>query len=622
MERQIDVLISDCIKNKKNQYVITNSLITKGLIDSGVVYKIVNNALELFEINLSSELWNERLLKYSEDLLKKKLPNDIDDARSFVDEFFEKIQIYNGNYLWLGARQVATGLLSYILYLLHSQGHDVKKYYRSLDQEKNSYAKFIQFEQVFLEFILKTETIEELKKHILQIADDSRTIHEAESFVRNLPVYNPALAKTLFFDVVQDDSKTKQFFLPRLLYGFIDVEFEFAFDESLKIIDEEPTVALFIFGRLKYKSADQIIEIDKVLENINITENMVADYSYYLCQLISNGNITSEIKIKYFEKLYNLLEISEENNLNAVFHNITYSLKNCDEEKYKLLQLYLPKSKNIQVIKDFFYQIENPKYLFHLLKLIHSSGGWRAPLDLFENAIQNFWSIKQNVTEQCIFDLFIDRRYSLLGVQVIMAGYMKPFPVDLTKATRDQQLNAINGFCKHPIFFERLLPLLLPLRKSRSKEIKNRLVSQLSILIKEAYGKPLYDIIVSEVSNSKIDKEFTKLLKVALDDYLEEKKEREEINEFNPYFNEKDLMNLYYGLKNESQTKASKKAREGSVFNVLSTTKIIVRGNSFKIGDNEITPLGKVSVSAMIDKRAYKDSDAFEISLNNFEHGD
>src|SRR5690606_13773993 len=174
-----------------------------------------------------------------------------------------------------------------------------------------------------------------------------------------------------------------------------------------------------------------------------------------------------------------------------------------------------------------------------------------------------FWNRNQNLTQQCIFDLFSKRKYSLLGVQVIMTGYLEPIPIDLSKATENQQLNAINGFCKHPIFFERLLPLLLPLRKSRSKRIKECLISQLSILIKEAYGKPLYELISSQVSKSKTDTQFITRIGTALDDYLEDKKEREAISEFNPYFNEKELMNLYYGLQNESQSRARKDASKG-----------------------------------------------------------
>src|SRR5690606_20952052 len=187
------------IRNTKTQYGSTNSLITNGLIDSGVVYKIVNSTLEVFEINLNSELFNERLLIYSEQILKKKLPNDIDDARLFVDEFFEKIQFYNGNYIWTSARQVATCLLSYILHLLDSQGQDLKKYYSSLGKEKKRSTFHIHFEQAFLEFISKADSPADLKKYILSIADDPSTHYEAESFVRNFPVNNPELSKNLFY---------------------------------------------------------------------------------------------------------------------------------------------------------------------------------------------------------------------------------------------------------------------------------------------------------------------------------------------------------------------------------------------------------------------------------------
>ncbi len=382
-----------------------------------------------------------------------------------------------------------------------------------------------------------------------------------------------------------------------------------------------PTTALFIFGRIPFKTEADIIEVDKIVDNSKFSGDQISEYSYFLCKLIMNKSTPELIKNKYFERLSELIVSTEDNILNAVFHTITFHLKDNDEEKYKLLHQYLSRTQNFSVIQSFFHNFSEPKYLFRLMVMTSTTTGWRSATELYDSALQNFWNIKNEEMERCIYELFNSRKHSLLGVQVIMSGYSKPYNIDLKKSTNIQQLNAIVACCKYPIFFELLLPLILPLRNSKSSKIRDCLISQLSILIKEAYGKPLYELIESQITKSKADKKFLEKMHIALDEYLIDKVERESINEFNPYLNEDEHLNLYYKLQNESQSKASKNADKKSIFGQFASTKIIVRGNSFKIGDKEINPLGKVSVSAMIDKRAYKDPEAFEMSLNNFENG-
>ncbi|MCD1118112.1 hypothetical protein [Chryseobacterium turcicum] len=620
MDKDLELLVSYCFINHKTQYNSSNKIVTKKLIDSGVLTKIENETLEVYEINFYSDFFNKKLSVYSENILGKKMPSNLPEAYQFVDDFFNKINIYNGNYLWSGARQITQGLLSSMLKFFLENGLDINEIFKILEKEEKRKPHIIDFRLSYLFAISKFASLSDLKKCIIELANSSKN-YEAEAFLGDLPRLNPDLAIELYNSVLEEGTDMKHFFLAKILYNFIKIDVDFVFEEAKKIFVSLPTTALFIFGRIPFTNEDDIIEVDKIVDNSKFSDDQISEYSYFLCKLIMNKSTPQLIKNKYFEILDNLIVSTEDNVLNAVFHTITFQLKDNDEEKYKLLHQYLSRTQNFSVVQNFFHNFSEPKYLFHLMVMTSRTTGWRYATELFDSALQNFWNIKNEETEHCIFELFSSRKHSLLGVQVIMSGYSKPYNVDLKKSTNIQQLNAIVACCKYPIFFERLLPLILPLRNSKSSKIRDCLISQLSILIKEAYGKTLYELIESQITKSKANQKFLEKMHIALDEYLIDKVERESINEFNPYLNEDEHLNLYYRLQNESQSKASKNADKKSIFGQFASTKIIVRGNSFKIGDKEINPLGKVSVSAMIDKRAYKDPEAFEISLNNFENG-
>ena len=620
MDKDLDLLINCCFTTHDTQFSSTNIVVTKELIDSGVLTRMINETLEVYEIDFHSDFFNKKLSVYSEKIVGEKVPSNLPEAYQFVDDFLNKINIYNGNYLWSGARQITQGLLSYILKKFLENGLNSHEIFNILEKEEEQKPHIIDFRLSYLFAISKFASLSDLKKCIVELANSSKN-YEADAFVGDLPRLNRNLAIELYNSVLEEGTDMKHFFLAKILYNFINIDVDFVFEEAKKIFVSFPTTALFIFGRIPFTNEDDIIEVDKIVHNSKFSGDQISEYSYFLCKLIMNKSTPELIKNKYFERLSELIVSTEDNILNAVFHTITFHLKDNDEEKYKLLHQYLSRTQNFSVIQSFFHNFSEPKYLFHLMVMTSTTTGWHSATELYDSALQNFWNIKNEEMERCIFELFNRGKHSLLGVQVIMSSYSKPYNVDLKKLTNIQQLNAIVACCKYPIFFELLLPLILPLRNSKSSKIRDCLISQLSILIKEAYGKPLYELIESQITKSKADKKFLEKMHIALDEYLIDKVERESINEFNPYLNEDEHLNLYYKLQNESQSKASKNADKKSIFGQFASTKIIVRGNSFKTGDKEINPLGKVSVSAMIDKRAYKDPEAFEMSLNNFENG-
>lgn len=613
--------VEHCVKNRKTQYPVDNPIITQQVIESGIVQIVEGNGIKVYEINIWSDDFNQNLLEFAEELLDTLLPKSIDDAFKFLEDFFKKIQLYNGNYLWSGARNMVLGLSSYVIQQLDNEGTDIRTFFESyLNVEKPSH--LIYFELALLYAIAKKENIDELMDLITSILDISPNNYAADEFLRNIGSINKNLSQELYRQCLGKDQEVQDYFLSKIFLGLIDNAQNFILNELKKLKKNNYHLLLFMLGRMTYKSSAEIFEADKLLNKIVLTSDNSVDYCYYLCKLISNSFIQKKLRNEYLQKLDSLIEETDKTLLNAIFHSITYSLEADDESKYALLHKYLNRTNDFSVIASFFYQIHDPKYLFHIISLLYHETGWRIPMNLVEDPLRHFWNIEKNRTEALIIDLFSKKSTSLLAVQIIFAGYLEPFPVNLKKGSTIQQMNAINSMCTFPIFFEKLLPFLLSLRNSRNISVRDSLADNLSILIKEAYGTALYDLITPILKKNKNDRELQVSLDHALFEYQQDKAERESINEFNPNRNEKDLMDLYYRLKNENQTKMSKSARNKMSLASIVTQKIIVRGNSWKINDDEVRSLGKISVEAMVDKRAFIDPDFFEDNLNNFGYGD
>ncbi len=613
--------VEHCVKNRKTQYSVDNPIITQQAIESGIVQIVEGNGIKVYEINIWSDDFNENLLVFAEELLGTSLPLNIDDAFKFLEDFFKNIHLYNGNYLWSGARNMVLGLSSYVLQLLDNEGTDIRTFFESyLDVEKPSH--LMHFELALLYAVAKKENIDELMDLITSILVISPNNYEVDEFLRNIGSLNKNLSQELYHHCLGQDQSVQDYFLSKILFGLKDNAQIFILNELKKLKKNNYHLLLFMLGRMTYKSSEEIYEADKLLNKIVITSRNSIDYCYYLCKLIGNSFIQKKLRNEYLQKLDSIIEETDKSLLSAIFHSITYSLEADDESKYALLHKYLNRTNDLSVIASFFYQIHDPKYLFHIISLLYQETGWRLPMNLVEDPLRHFWGTERIRTEELILNLFSKKSTSLLAVQIIFAGYLEPFPVNIKKGSTIQQMNAIDSMCAFPIFFEKLLPFLLPLRSSRIISIRDSLADKLSSLIIEAYGKALYDLIMPILKKNKKDLELRARLDQALLEYQQDMKEKESINEFNPNRNEKDLMNLYYRLKNENHSKMSKNARSKTSLASIVTQTIIVRGNSWKINDDEVRPLGKISVEAMVDRRAFIDPDYFEDSLNNFGYGD
>jgi hypothetical protein len=244
--------------------------------------------------------------------------------------------------------------------------------------------------------------------------------------------------------------------------------------------------------------------------------------------------------------------------------------------------------------------------------------GFSIDTNLFERGINSLWRKNRDRTEELILNLLSQSnlmvRYS--GVKLICMAHDN-LNIDLLKIKESKcQRLSIRALLNYPHSIEKLLPIVIRLKESVFPEVIEELQESLNFFITEAYGKGIYDLIINLLDakkDAKLLKSFTKTLSL----YSENIERKNLVKDLNPYYNENDLMNYYYGLENESMYKLTKEVSEKSSFSAFVTTRNIVRGNSWRFGEREASPLSNYSFSLILDKRMILNSDLFEMNLSN-----
>lgn len=393
-------------------------------------------------------------------------------------------------------------------------------------------------------------------------------------------------------------------------------------EEAKSLLASNPIEGLRLFCTIITEC--KLVELEDIYMSasaIPSEESPIANSrSFLLCKLIENENTSKELKDNCFQEIISMLKSNDAEIVDSVFSSIQYGLAGFEHEKYHLLHIYLNKTKKIAVLKDFFYQFKDPRYIFDIVVRMYEVQGFKLSLALFSDAIEHFWSSATAETERQILNLFSQKEFGMLAVKIIVSPHSYTYPVDLLKLTSlEDQKTAIECICRYPHSIDSLLPMLLKLRASGHKEIKVFLQSKLAELIFETYHGTLLELIEKGITTSNVDKRFIAPLKKALQAYDEMKDYKNGVKDINPWENEKNFMDLYYSLEHETQAVLMKDSQKDSSFLSMLKNTIIVRGNAWKHEDDAaVRPLAHIQSSTLVDSRAYKNPLAYEQELENF----
>lgn len=588
------------------------------LSQKGVLVKSDKDGL--YKINFDSTLLCSILYDFIEKEIDQKLTNDFKISFQLIEAFKEKKKKeYNCENTINAYSDLIDGFKAYILYYYHSNKEiDIIKYYDDLN--KNDKKKIKRY---FLHALLFIEISTEKFLAIL-LEDGDNTRNDTIKCCSELCIINFGRAYSLLSYLLNKEYDDRYFYMiANLFFGLHRIDSNI-FNKRFELFQKNNRLGYFVLARINLINKDEIIECFQEAEKAQNNDVDVLLEIPYLCKtLIENKNTPQNIRELCFRKLEYLFLIENERIKDEVFQMCSW-IEGYEKEKYNLLiNTFLSKSQNYyEKISLYFREFENPKYFFHLytnLHLISIKNGNRFNTKIFQEAFSRFWRKNKEITSNELFKLLIyDNPNVRLGaVELIRTLNQQELTnLDLLVLKSEiYQLRAIEALIFTSYYdIEAILGLILNLEKSPYPKVVEYLQKKLSELIFHSYHDFLFEKIDKTIKN----KEFKRPLTEALKGYHRMCNFKMEINDLNPAENEKDFMNTYYRLEAEANRKMFKNIDKGTFLEMVKES-TIVRGNAWKIGDNDISPLGKFESSMSLDISMYKNPDLFDFQKNNFK---
>jgi hypothetical protein len=618
-EKAIYDFINQYLKEQKLQYSKKEIPQHAVLIDIGVLYEVKQNK-DVLEFASNSINLQRVVLELAESKLKTTLPNDIFEAFKFINEFDDALRKeYDCERIINSFSTLMRGLRGYVLLTLHNRGVDIKSFILNIDEENRGFSLHY-LEGAFFDFLHHYDFTERDFFEIFKtLWERSERNHSVRTGLRKIP--NKDLKKSIALLDFAYQNKEPLEIIAELLIGLYNAGETSTLSKIIDLKTKDNILCLNTLSRIEYESEKDANKAFEQIGELAFKDALLArQQSFLVSNIIKNETSTKSIKQQAFKCWQEFLENGENEILNQIFQDINF-LDGYESDKYGLLHIYLAKTKNFHVIKDFFsYRFNDPAYVFDIMmRSYNARPDYRFPMEFFENGIGHGWNTNQAETEKHILNLFKQgSAFGVLGVKTIFSAYLGIFQVDLTKLDEaEHQATAIESICKHPHSFDVLLPLILPLRHSKLKGVRKHLQEHLAYKVFKTYHGILYDQINEILGNGKDDKAFLKPIKKALNDYEKLKELKESIDDLNPYQNEGRLMDLYRRLEHEAQAKMMKEVNQGKgTFMEMAKNTIIVRGNSWMIREGDVSPLGKVESKIQIDSNSYLNPDLYEHNLN------
>jgi len=607
-------------KTRRTQFKKTEVLNYIELLKLGVLNKLDGNS-DLLELNSNSIELNKVLLEISENKLGRSLPIDISEAFKFANSFEKHLQKeFDCERVINSFSHVIKGLKGYVLLKLHNEnGLSIKDFLFSIQDEEKRENHLFSFERFFFRFLPSSDySNKEIILICTELWKNERKKHDVITFLRDFGSQNIKRAKELLDYSSKNSIPT--YFISDLLIGLYNAGDKNALKKAVAFMSSDKRIGIGILGRIKFKSEVDVEQAFNCITPLDFKNIDIARQQSYLINSIIETDITPiEIKEKCFKCYVDFINKGTSEIIELVYYDV-YTLKDNETRKYDLLHLYLSKTANFKVIKDFFDYFNDPKYVFDIMmRLFNTKPDFRFSIDLFQNGIRHAWQTNPIETERLMLDLFRNQSvFGTLGVKVLFSSFQGIYFIDLLKLEKEEfQITAIKSICKFPHSFDILLPLLLPLRNSKFKNIKQILQKELAKKVFNSYHNAIYELIEMSVEKSRKDKLFLKPIKKALDDYHKMKKLKESIKDLDPVENEKDLMDLYYRLEREESAKMMDEVKKGKgTFMGMLKPVVVVRGNSIKYNQKDPVRMAKIESRMLIDGNSYKNPDLYEHNLN------
>jgi hypothetical protein len=625
-KNRLTEIIYFCISNKSLEFTDEQFTVPNDFIENK---SIVFHANEKYSINHKSEITNSLLLKIAEEKLNKKLPIDFSNAIKFVKEFENEIKKPETNISWAGLIDLTNGLSAFAFAKLHNENaQNLPEFlFQQLELKEKREHHLFAIEKYF-SFALPHLNIgvEQLLMIIKRHVSSSNSLSSIINFSKDLALAKPDLANKLFDLIVSDKENIDELkVIPAsLLIGLYNSAESLTFTKAVGLYEKHSVQTIYFLGRIDYHSIDHLktalelaIQVEK--DNILLLHNCIDIYS----NVLKNQFVDQETKAVCFNKLQDTFEVENQELKNTILYFFSHWIDGYENERNLFLLKNFSTIENKDFIKHYFDNFKDALYFFDFFQKIYKALDQKVNMEYFESGLSHFWRTDQEKTENTILHFLSDEsiEWRKAGVKLLKSHRHEVYRVNVLKlALEIEQLRCLEVLTYYNLSFESFLPIILPFRNSTYLKVRRELQNILSQLVYESYHDSLYNLIISSLSTSKSDKSFIIPIKKALDAYHELVKLKDSVKDLDPVQNERNYIDLYYRLEHENKAKMmdSIKNEKSSLMTLFGKSKIIVRGHSWKLEDSEqVSPLGKIEHSVMIDNRAFKNTELFENNMKN-----
>ncbi len=622
MTKKVKKLIEQFFKSGKYLFEKQEIKDYKDLLRSEVL--IIHSTNDsLIEINPYSKIVNETIFNYCKEIINFDELNTIEEVANVISSFRDKLKEKNELKNHRPFSPVMDGFHGYLLNSIQNRKSNVYSYAFDkikLDsgEEDNS---MNDFDKAFVYHLLSWDYSIDKVFEFCQISTQSNNhtiwsvlhralLRQTNSYIKSL--YEHGKSEEL----IQSDFQLRLY--PIAFDHYPNEVFRFLMDSTV-VSTENKLTAL---ARCNL-SQEQIEDVLETLNEFEISESNflpLNDFCYFMVQNISASRNERERIYLLWRKL--ILKAHQEQLAKIIYDLGLIDNEEDEDLRYLCLVAYVNRTGKLSVVDNFFGQFRNPWFLFKIIADTYQAAEGRKYhiAARFRRSLEHFFQINPEESEKCILELFRSSHgLGTLPVDVMMVKFSSAFNIDLCLLENEEdQLNAIHRFYYVSHNFEKVLPSLISLWKSKYSAVVVSLQSHLAALTYDTYGQDMLDWVIPMVKG-KGSRKFVVPIKEAAKQRKQDLQRKFDTNDINPAFHEKELLQTYLALSQENQSKAMKESQDNPSFlRSMFKTSIIVRGNSAKMGcHGEVTKLGSVSVSSTVDSRPYKNPDLFEFNLRN-----
>lgn len=570
-----------------------------------------------FHLNLNSLGVLYLLLKYSEKILNRTLPTNVEDAIIFVKEFLKTVE---NNFVW--SEKIGLKLELFIwVYLIDKSKIDIVNYYfdklTKPEENRRVLFSFVHYiEKILNYYDLEFAGLEKLYLDFLGSNDKGHILNEyPRTLVKNKREY--AIG---FYNYLKENKSYQ--IRSRYLAELYQEEPEKYLKEAFSLIRESETDGIWTLCSINYLNLEDMIKAFDEIARVQVGRiESIRILPIFYTQLLRNANCTLEMSQRSFMCLHQLatLEIDDKGFRNQLVFRVKM-INGFDQEKYALFCLFVEWGFR-EIVPNYFDYFESPKHFFKVMKDFFSQVGVNVDFSLFEGSLSIIQSKNEEEFETLLLEFLGNDIPSVrfAGIRILISNPLRGRKYDLLKLDKGKQILILDSLLYYPMSIELIFPFLLQLRNSKFKNVRVKLKKEISDLF-QAYESHILELLEKSLDR-KIDKD-AKLIKEfgkVYDDYKKKRDEKKKYSELNPFKNDREFLDKYYQTEMEYNRKLMEKAQENSFMKHLGKSIGTIRGSGFKLeGEEKPNMMGTHSTKIRLDRRTFIDPEKHTWNIYNY----